>query len=218
MVQSTGRETVSWGRRRSDCATRGGRQEDAERAGCRPGSTPGRCAFLAQGRAGQTKDPRILVADGISSRRPTNSNDAKPDGFRRWANFSNEWSSRCTRDRRTRSAMEFHAIVCFGMVAPTPEDGQYVSANTSRRSSGYLKLPSARAGIRISSRCWELFNSRSEETNKTKVEFFLYFNKMFKICHLNEKSWTLEIIEHKSMFMNRFNQRIRTHQFYPSVD
>jgi len=29
----------------------GKRQEDAERAGCRPGSTPGRCAFLAQGRA-----------------------------------------------------------------------------------------------------------------------------------------------------------------------
>lgn len=114
----------SWGRRRSGCATeergRGGRQEDAKRAGCRPRSTSGRCAFLAQGRAGQTKDPRILLANGISSRRPTNSNDAKPDGFRRRANFSNEWSSRCTRDRRTRSAMEFQAIVCLGWLHRLP--------------------------------------------------------------------------------------------------
>jgi len=57
-----------------------------------------RLSRAGQGRAGQTKDLRILLADGISSRKPTNSNDAKPDGFRR-ANFSNEWSSRRTRDR-----------------------------------------------------------------------------------------------------------------------
>lgn len=126
---------------RTNMLRRDDRRGMPNKAGCRRDRR--RAGALFSRRTGRTKDPRIFLPANIPKQKADRSNDGKPDGFPSSDEFL-EWMVRryALRDRRTRYAMEFHAIVCSGCLHQLPRAG------ISRL--GYLKLPSSRTGLEIS--------------------------------------------------------------------
>lgn len=90
----------------------GERQEDAKQAGCR-----GRHQAGAPFSAKQTKEPRILLADGILTRKPANSNDPMDSAIGRISRVSGPVDARVTAEHDP----PWNFMPLYGMVTSTPE-------------------------------------------------------------------------------------------------